>query len=172
MAITILRKTAGLHKLVNLVENAAVYHAYGGENGIVSGYADELKITLEEENLVHISRGRVIFQGWEVDIDECRILLDDVTPGFGGILLHIETGNQTAELLQYRNPAAPPALSSGNLLANTPNIGMMVSSGELLLCSYQLGPFVNSKIENFQTHLNIVYPAYEKLKRLGFSEEL
>lgn len=83
MALRLVRQTSDTPNITNKDDTVMTRYAYGGYNGIVKGFGNECGYTAEN-GIFKILSGRILVDGWEIDVDGAGWTLD----------LHSVTGNQ------------------------------------------------------------------------------
>ena len=69
MGVRLVREPSQAPNITNKDDAKMVRYAYGGYDGVVKAYGQELGYAYEN-GIFKIGSGRVVLQGWEVDIDE------------------------------------------------------------------------------------------------------
>ena len=71
MNIRLVRASSETPNITNKDDAKMIRYAYGGYDGVVKDFRSELEASLKNnDQTFHIGSGRVVLQGWEVDIDE------------------------------------------------------------------------------------------------------
>lgn len=85
-------------------------YAYGGSRGIIQRVGEELSVTVDPSNSLHVTvgSGRVVIDGWEIDISSATNLMfqsSSQDSAFDYIVLNIDLLSQTADLstVTYEN---------------------------------------------------------------------
>lgn len=70
MAINVIRKKSKVPNITNRMDVRMIRYAYGGTDGVVKDYGDQLNIAVQSgTNKFTIESGIAVIQGWEVEIE-------------------------------------------------------------------------------------------------------
>ena len=69
MGVRLLREPSEAPNIQNHDDARMIRYAYGGYDGIAQGIGSEVSLTQQGQNM-HLGSGRIVVQGWEVDLDE------------------------------------------------------------------------------------------------------
>lgn len=75
MAIRLIREHSETPNVTNRDDAKMVRYAYGGYDGVVKNYGKELSFVVEN-NKLKLESGIIVYQGWEVEVDEAGWELD------------------------------------------------------------------------------------------------
>lgn len=123
MGVRLVRESSQTPNITNKDDAKMVRYAYGGYDGVVKGYGQELGYTYEN-GIFKIGSGRVVLQGWEVDIDESgwTLNLKSVTgTRYYTVYLEVNLVTEKAELKSQHSTLAYPSIEPGDDLTNVPN---------------------------------------------------
>lgn len=123
MGVRLVRESSQTPNITNKDDAKMVRYAYGGYDGVVKGYGQELGYTYEN-GIFKIGSGRVVLQGWEVDIDESgwTLNLKSVTgTRYYTVYLEVNLVTEKAELKSQHSTLAYPSIEPGDDLTNAPN---------------------------------------------------
>ena len=123
-------------KIQNKDDAKMIRYAYGGYEGVVKGFGQECAYTFEN-GIFKIGSGRIVLQGWEVDIDEFGWSLDlsNVTTGeyYYVVYLEVKLPTQQANLNYKFDSSEYPDIERGDDLTTYPN-----GISSLVLYSFRL----------------------------------
>ena len=119
MAIKLLRESSTTPNIQNHDDSRMTRYAYGGYDGIVQGIGSE--VSLSSSGLqAHFGSGRIVLQGWEIDIDEAGVDLRLYNNSFILIYLQVNLLTQKAEIRPSFGTDAFPKLDPGDDLTTYP----------------------------------------------------
>lgn len=75
MALRLVRKTSDTPSVTNKDDCLMTRYAYGGYNGVVKGFGSSCEYSIDGGKFT-IQSGRIVIDGWEVDIDGAGQVLD------------------------------------------------------------------------------------------------
>lgn len=190
MSIRLVREPSA--PIQNKDDAKMIRYAYGGYDGVVKGFGQECAYTFEN-GIFKVGSGRIVLQGWEVDIDEFGWSLDlsNVTTlaYFYVVYLEVDLVNQQANLNYKFDFAGHPEIDQGDDLttypesiARIPLYRFIIDGGEIIFISLELPiiPYtkdIKESIENGKVKAKIATYASEdftkgtiedRLTRLGF----
>lgn len=192
MSIRLVRAPSKTPNIQNKDDAKMIRYAYGGYDGVVKGFGQECAYTFEN-GIFKIGSGRIVLQGWEVDIDEFGWSLDlsNVTTGAYGYIVYLEVDlvNQQANLNYKFAVSGYPVIDRGDDLttypesiARIPLYEFTINGGEitsiyLVLPVIPYAKDIKESIENGKVKAKIATYASddilkgtieERLTRLGF----
>ena len=145
MSVRLVRESSLTPNIANKDDARMVRYAYGGYDGIVKSYGQELLYNYVN-GIFTVGSGRVVLQGWEVDIDASgwALNLQSVTgTRYYTIYLEVNLVTEKAELKSQYATSAYPYIETGDDLTNAPN-----GIANLVLYQFKL---VNGAIASIET---------------------
>ena len=124
MALRLVRQSSDTPNITNKDDVKMVRYAYGGFDGVVKNFGQELAATEPVYGVFRIESGRVVLQGWEVDIDEGgweTTLFLPPTNIYYLFYLEINALLETAEIKSIYGLSLYPEISTGDDLTEVPN---------------------------------------------------
>lgn len=195
MSIRLVREPSA--PIQNKDDAKMIRYAYGGYDGVVKGFGQECAYTFEN-GIFKVGSGRIVLQGWEVDIDEFGWSLDlsNVTTlaYFYVVYLEVDLVNQQANLNYKFDFTGHPEINQGDDLttypesiARIPLYRFIIDGGEIIFISLELPiiPYtkdIKESIENGKVKAKIAKIATyasedilkgtieERLTKLGFKK--
>ena len=192
MSIRLVRAPSKTANIQNKDDAKMIRYAYGGYDGVVKGFGQECAYTFEN-GIFKVGSGRIVLQGWEVDIDAFGWSLDlsNVTTlaYFYVVYLEVDLVNQQANLHYKFDFTGHPEIDQGDDLttypesiARIPLYRFIIDGGEIIFISLELPiiPYtkdIKESIENGEIKAKIATYASddilkgtieERLTRLGF----
>ena len=140
MAVRLVRKASETPNITNRDDVKMVRYAYGGYNGIVKNYGREL-LPFFSGGELHLSTGRIVLQGWEVDLDgDGWGFISSISSGSQYYVAYLELSliTETAEIKTTYKTGSYPEIDPGDDLTQFPS-----GIARLPLCQFQI---VNGKI--------------------------
>ena len=123
MAIKLVRESSNIPNVANVDDVRMIRYAYGGYSGVVKGYGQELSGTTDGA-VFTIGSGRVVVQGWEVDIDGAGVSLDFSSFSSGiiyiTVYLEVNASLETATVKYIYDSSDYPSISEGDDLTEAP----------------------------------------------------
>ena len=117
MAIKLLRESSETPNISNKDDVKMIRYAYGGYDGIIQSYGEKLAATVTGSSL-RIGSGRVVVNGWEVDIDGAGVTLDlsHMSSGvyYYTVYLEVNAELETVEVKTLYDTAEYPRVSVGD----------------------------------------------------------
>lgn len=158
-------------KIQNKDDAKMIRYAYGGYDGVVKGFGQECAYTFEN-GIFKIGSGRIVLQGWEVDIDEFGWSLDlsNVTTGeyYYVVYLEVKLPTQQANLNYKFDSSEYPDIERGDDLTTYPN-----GIASLVLYSFRLSGgkifLVNEEIPKIKYLKDCVSDFGDSIDSLGDS---
>lgn len=124
MSIRLVRAPSETPNIQNKDDAKMIRYAYGGYDGVVKGFGQECSYTFKN-GIFKIGSGRIVLQGWEVDIDEFGWSLDlsNVTTGEYAYVVYLEVNlvTQQANLNYHFNLFVYPDINPGDDLTTCPD---------------------------------------------------
>lgn len=192
MSIRLVRESSETPNIQNKDDAKMIRYAYGGYDGVVKGFGQECAYTFEN-GIFKIGSGRIVLQGWEVDIDEFGWSLDlsNVTTGAYSYVVYLEVNlvTQQANINYNFDLFVYPEIDRGDDLTTYPNgiariplYEFKINGGEITYISLvsPVIPYtkdIKESIENGKVKAKIATYASEdilkgtiedRLTRLGF----
>lgn len=122
MALRIVRESLDTPNVTNKDDVIMTRYAYGGYNGFVKEYGNELGYETDELNFT-IQSGRAIIDGWEIDIINEGVTIDfgSEADGFYSVYLEIDVARELAEIKYSYLVGTYPEIDGGDDLTEAPN---------------------------------------------------
>lgn len=124
MALRLVRESSDVPNISNKDDVTMIRYAYGGYNGVVQGFGNELNYDASVTGEFRIQSGRVVLDGWEVDIlSNGWAITDLLTSGnyFYVFYLQVDALNETATINSMYGLSAYPDINEGDDLTEVPN---------------------------------------------------
>lgn len=121
MGIKLVRKSSDVPNITNRDDAKMIRYAYGGYIGVVKGFGEELSLTVEGSKAI-IGSGRIVVDGWEIDIDGSgyEVSHSGSSSQYYSVILTINLATETATF-RLVSGAVYPDVSSGDDLTTYPN---------------------------------------------------
>lgn len=121
MGIKLVRKSSDVPNITNSDDAKMIRYAYGGYVGVVKGFGEELSLTIEGSKAT-IGSGRIVVDGWEIDIDGSgyEVSHSGSSAQYYSVILTINLATETA-MFRLVSGAVYPDVSSGDDLTTYPN---------------------------------------------------
>ena len=117
MAIRLLRESSEAPNITNKDDVRMIRYAYGGYNGVVQKYGEELAGSASGGTF-RIGSGRVVLHGWEVEVDGAGWVLDLSSMSSGiyyyTVYLEVNAELETVEIRYLYDTAQHPVISPGD----------------------------------------------------------
>ena len=119
MAIRLLRESSETPNITNKDDVRMIRYAYGGYNGVVQKYGEELAGSASGGTF-RIGSGRVVLHGWEVEVegDGWTLDLSSISSGayYYTVYLEVNAELETAEIKYLYDTAQHPTIDPGDNL--------------------------------------------------------
>lgn len=119
MSIRLVRQSSEIPNISNRDDVKLARYAYGNYSGYVKGVGSE--IGYSSSSVFTITSGRIVLQGWEVDIDEEGVPLVLENEAYNTIYLELNLLSETAKIISVYDSLSYPIISSGDDLSRYPN---------------------------------------------------
>lgn len=173
MSIRLVRESSESPNITNRDDARMVRYAYNGMNGVVKSFGNELSYNASGGKFT-IGTGRIVLQGWEVDIEGSAWELDvsSVTSGRRYVIyLEVNVAAEIAEIkASYLIGSAFPEIDPGDDLtaypdgiARLPLYQFVVSNGGSYSLLEKLVPTIPYAADKFSD-------IESRLEKLGFKE--
>lgn len=187
MAIKLLRESSETPNISNKDDVKMVRYAYGGYNGIVQKYGEQLAASSDGTSF-RIGSGRAVVDGWEVDIDGAGVTLDLSHMSYGSyyytVYLEVNAELETAEIKYLYDTGSYPVIDHGDDLtevqsgtARLPLYEFLSSYGSITEVKPVVStvPYSSDQISKLNKELNDtirieIDSVKERLNALGFKE--
>lgn len=123
MSVRLVREPSEAPNIQNKDDAKMIRYAYGGYDGVVKAYGKECAYTFEN-GVFKIGSGRIVLQGWEVDIDESGWELDIsgiTSTRYYKVFLEVNLVNQMAQILYFYGSSSYPVITYRDDLTTYPN---------------------------------------------------
>lgn len=124
MALRLVRKSSDTPNITNQDDVKMVRYAYGGIDGVVKDYGQELVAAYPTNGVFTIQSGRLVFQGWEIDVPEGGETITLYAPPsivYYAIYLELNIISETATIKSTYGLSEYPEISAGDDLTEVPN---------------------------------------------------
>lgn len=123
MAVTLVRKSSVEPNITNRDDTRMIRYAYGGYNGYVKSFGSELEPTIDQRTeTLHIGSGRIVLQGWEVDIDEAGVTVQIISAATNAVFLEVNLLTESASIQTvYAGGDNEPSVNPGDDLTASSN---------------------------------------------------
>jgi hypothetical protein len=123
MAVRLIRASSDVPNITNKDDTKMVRYAYGGYDGFVPNFGQDLSYTLNDlERLFTINSGKIVLQGWEVDVDEAGVQIPySGTKRFYTVYLEVNVALNEASIKSVYNSGSYPEVDPGDDLTKSPN---------------------------------------------------
>lgn len=167
MVVRLVRQSSEFPNITNKDDVKMIRYAYGGYNGVVQGFGQELSCSTRAAKIL-LNSGRIVLDGWEVDIEETLTLTFDT--GYYSVYLEVDAAVESAEIKLIKDLSEYPDIEEGDDLTSTP-----FGRARLLLYHvrcYSLDSYVTAE----KVVTLIPYTAQrlldleDKVEKLGFKE--
>jgi hypothetical protein len=122
MALRLVRQTSETPNITNKDDTIMARYAYGGYNGVVKAFGNECDYKVES-GIFTIKDGRIVVDGWEIDIYDKQVL--DFTYAVGtqyhSIFLTINVATETTNIDKVFSQSVYPQVLKGDDLTSVPN---------------------------------------------------
>ena len=121
MALRLVREASDTPNISNRDDACMVRYAYGGYDGIVENFGQQLSASIGSGR-VAINSGRIVLQGWEVDVETENISVPASTTGsvYEHLYLELNLLLEEARLLTVRSTTQAFPINLGDdLTQNT-----------------------------------------------------
>lgn len=122
MAVRLVRQSSySTPTISNKDDVRMIRYAYGGYNGILKGFGKELSYRTENQNFI-INPGRVVLDGWEVDIEDAWSFsyAGSIGTSYYSVYLEVDAYKETAEIKQLKDTENFPEITAGEDLTVHP----------------------------------------------------
>ena len=157
MAIKLLRESSETPNISNKDDVKMARYAYGGYDGIVQKYGEQLAHSVSGSSL-HIGSGRVVVDGWEVDIDGAGVDLNFSHMSSGvyyyTVYLEVNAELETVEVKTLYDTAEYPTVDEGDDLTEAQS-----GTARLTLYTFLISYGAISNVAR-----KVVYIPYDKTK--------
>lgn len=179
MSIRLVRESSLTPNITNKDDVRMIRYAYGGYSGVVQGFGEELGYSVSESSLT-VNSGRVVYQGWEVDIEGSgwSLNVSDLAAGtfYHAVFLEINALTETAKVKSVYDTSSYPTISPGDDLtvypSGTANFLLYTVKSvngliERVSSEFSVIPYSKDKFEQVDTKISLLT---ERLESLGFKE--
>lgn len=123
MALRLVRQTSDTPNITNKDDTIMARYAYGGYNGVVKAFGNECNYKVES-GIFTILDGRIVIDGWEIDIDGAGWSLDftyAVGTQYHSIFATINVATETTNIDKVFSQSVYPQVNKGDDLTSVPN---------------------------------------------------
>lgn len=172
MAVRLVRESSDVPSITNQDDTKMIRYAYGNYSGFVKDYKSELSSTVSKGNKFTIWSGRVVLQGWEVDIDSSgwsMTVVGSTGTQYYVVYLELDLSLETATIKSTYATGSVPEIPLGDDLTEHPFgvarlllYELKVTSGNIEKASRIIPPvpYLSEKVAYLE----------ERLEKMGFSE--
>ena len=120
MSVKLLRESSDTPNITNRDDTRMIRYAYGGIDGVVKNFGNELSYTVTNSKFI-LNSGRIVLQGWEVDVDNWELDLSTVTgTQYHLVYLEVNVAVETAVIKSAYLTGFVPNIDTGNDLTKYP----------------------------------------------------
>lgn len=123
MALRLVRQTSETPNITNKDDTIMTRYAYGGYNGIVKDFGNECGYTADN-GIFKVLDGRIVIDGWEIDIDGAGWSLDLSTitgTQYNSVYAEIAVATESAKIDSTYLQGEYPNITKGDDLTSLPN---------------------------------------------------
>lgn len=171
MSVRLIRESSDTPNITNRDDARMVRYAYGGINGVMKDFGSELSYSISGSKF-KLSPGRIVLQGWEVDVDGAGWELDLSTvigTQYHLVYLEINVSIESAVIKSAYLTGSIPVIDLGDDLTQSPE-----GTARLPLYSFIVSNRTISSVKKECPLLSYYGPRFdnieERLDRLGFRE--
>ena len=171
MSIRLIRQSSDTPNITNRDDTRMARFAYGGIDGVMQGFGSELSHAVSGSKF-RLNSGRIVLQGWEVDVEGTGWELDLSTvvgTQYHLVYLEVNVGVESAVIKSTYLTGSIPSIDFGDDLTEHPE-----GTARLPLYSFIVTNGVISSVVRKFSFLSYYGPRFdsieERLDRLGFRE--
>jgi hypothetical protein len=171
MALRLVRQTSDTPNITNKDDTIMTRYAYGGYNGIVKGFGNECGYTAEN-GIFKVLDGRIVIDGWEIDIDGVgwNLNLSTVTgTQYHSVYAEINVATESVKLDSTYLTGFYPEIDKGDDLTEIPN-----GTARILLYNVKVeNGVITETVKKFEIILYLtqkVLDVEKRLDELGFKQ--
>lgn len=176
MSVRLLRESSDTPNITNRDDTRMIRYAYGGSNGVVKNFGDELSHSISGSKFI-LNSGMIVLQGWEVEVASWELDLSTVTgTQYHLVYLEINVAAETAVIKSTYLTGSVPSVDLGNDLTQYPQ-----GTARIPLYSFRISSKTISSVEKKfsvleyeQTQIDTIkediFQLEERLSKLGFKE--
>ena len=176
MSVRLIRQASETPNITNRDDSRMTRFAYGGIDGVVKGYGNELAHNINGSTFV-LRSGCIVLQGWEVMVDSWELDLSTVVnTQYHTVYLEVNIASETAEIKSSYQTGSFPTINSGNDLTTYPNgtarlplYTFTVTSGRIFSVTKKF-IFLSYYGDRFKTVEADIDSIEQRLDKLGFKE--
>ena len=165
MALRLVRQTSETPNITNKDDTIMTRYAYGGYNGVVKAFGNELDYNSSAGSF-RVLDGRIVLDGWEVDVDGAGWLLNLSTVTgiqYHSVYLEINVLTETATITSTYLTGVYPEIEKGDDLTATPNgtarlllYNLKVQNGTIteIVKRFEIVPYLAQRVIDTQNDLS------------------
>lgn len=142
MSVKLLRKSSDLPSITNRDDASMIRYAYGGSDGVVKNFGSELSYSTLTSRFI-INSGKVVVQGWEVNVGSWELNLSTVTgTQYHLVYLEVNIASEIASIKSTYLTDSVPSIDPGDDLTQYPN-----GTARIPLYSFKISSKTISSVE-------------------------
>ena len=169
MSVRLIRQASETPNITNRDDSRMTRFAYGGIDGVVKGYGNELAHNITGSTFI-LRSGCIVLQGWEVLVDSWELDLSTVVnTQYHTVYLEVNIASETAEIKSSYQTGSFPTINSGNDLTTYPNGTARLPLYTFTVTSGRISS-VTKKFIFLSYYGDRLDDIEERLSKLGFKE--
>ena len=169
MSVRLLRESSGTPNITNRDDTRMIRYAYGGMNGVIKNFGDELSHSTSGSKFI-LNSGMIVLQGWEVEVASWELDLSTVTgTQYHLVYLEVNVAAETAVIKSTYLTGSVPSVDLGNDLTQYPQ-----GTARFPLYSFKISSKTISSVEKKFSLIGYTKDSIslieERLSKLGFRE--
>lgn len=169
MSVKLVRQASDTPNITNRDDSRMTRFAYGGINGVMKGYGNELTHSITGSKF-GLNSGCIVLHGWEVLVDSWELDLSTVVnTQYHTVYLEVNVASESATIKSTYQTGAFPSIDAGNDLTTYPNgtarlplYTFVVTSGRIssVTKKFILLSYYGDRLDDIE----------QRLDKLGFKE--
>lgn len=165
MALRLVRETSDTPNITNKDDTIMTRYAYGGYNGVVKGFGSECEYTANN-GIFKVLGGRIIIDGWEVDVDGEGFGLNLSTvygTQYHSVYLQINIAVESVDIKSSYLTGSYPTIEKGDDLTSAQNgsarlllYNVKVENGIIteVVKRFEIVPYLTQKVLDIEKNLS------------------
>lgn len=176
MSVKLVRQASDTPNITNRDDSRMTRFAYGGINGVMKGYGNELTHSITGSKF-GLNSGCIVLHGWEVLVDSWELDLSTVVnTQYHTVYLEVNVASESATIKSTYQTGAFPSIDAGNDLTTYPNgtarlplYTFVVTSGRISSVTKKF-TLLSYYGDRFKAVENDIADIEQRLSKLGFKE--
>lgn len=176
MSVKLVRQASDTPNITNRDDSRMTRFAYGGINGVMKGYGNELTHSITGSKF-GLNSGCIVLHGWEVLVDSWELDLSTVVnTQYHTVYLEVNVASESATIKSTYQTGTFPSIDAGNDLTTYPNgtarlplYTFVVTSGRISSVTKKF-TLLSYYGDRFKTVENNIANIEQRLSKLGFKE--